>query len=98
MPRFLYCGAEMTVHVSVSNGVPSSGTVAAYPCLVNRTSAKMRYMGTTKGSNNPFTEALAKIAKVPRAEMQKRIEQSPKEPASRHKRYKYVPAERPAKP
>jgi hypothetical protein len=51
-----------------------------------------------KAPPNPFSEALKRLVSVPRAEIQKRIEQAPKEPASRHKRYKYVPAERPAKP
>lgn len=46
----------------------------------------------------PFSEALKRLVSVPHAEMQKRIEQAPKEPVSRHKRYKYVPAEHPGKP
>jgi len=50
------------------------------------------------GSSIAFTEALSKIASMPRAEIQKRLAESPKESVSRHKRYKYVPAERPAKP
>jgi len=48
-------------------------------------------------SPQPFAEALKRLVSVPRAEMQKRIEQAPKEPVSRHKRYKYVPVEQPAK-
>ena len=46
----------------------------------------------------PFSEALKRLVSVPRAEIQKRIEQAPKEAASRHKKYKYVPEDRPAKP
>lgn len=41
---------------------------------------------------NPFAEALSKLVSVPRAEVQKRLSESPKEPISRHKRYKYAPA------
>jgi hypothetical protein len=52
----------------------------------------------TGAVTNPMGTALAQILSVPRAEMQKRIEQAPKESVSRHKRYKYVPGERPAKP
>lgn len=48
--------------------------------------------------NQSFNEALSRLAKVPKAEILRRIEQAPKEPVSRHKRYKYVPAEPAAKP
>jgi hypothetical protein len=47
--------------------------------------------------NHGFNEALKRLVSVPRAEMQKRLENAPKESVSRHKRYKYVPAEPPAK-
>jgi len=40
----------------------------------------------------PFTEALSKLISVPRVEAQRRLAEAPKEPVSRHKRYKYVPA------
>jgi hypothetical protein len=53
----------------------------------------------TKGRPpHAFSDALKRLVSVPRAEMQKRIEQAPKESVSRHKRYKYVPAERPNHP
>ena len=41
-------------------------------------------------SHQAFSEALAKIVSIPRAEMQKRIKTVPEVPVSRHKRYKYV--------
>lgn len=55
--------------------------------------------GNSKGepsAKSTFSEALKRLVSVPRAEMQKRIQQAPKESVSRHKRYKYVPAERPS--
>ena len=54
--------------------------------------------GEPSAKSQVFSEALNRLVSVPRAEMQKRIAQAPKESVSRHKRYKYVPAERPAKP
>ena len=45
-----------------------------------------------------FSDALKRLASVPKAEILKRIEQAPKEPVSRHKRYKYVPAVPAGKP
>lgn len=38
-----------------------------------------------------FAEALSKLVSVPRAEMQRRLNSAPKEPVSKHRRYKYVP-------
>ena len=51
-------------------------------------------------SPNPkaFAEALKRLVTVPRAEVQRRVEQAKPEPSSRHKRYKYVPSEHLAKP
>jgi len=57
--------------------------------------AKVKTQGR---SPQAFSDALKRLVSVPRAEMQKRIEQAPKESALRHKRYKYVPAERRAEP
>ena len=45
-----------------------------------------------------FAEALKRLVTVPRAEVQKRVEQAKPEPSSRHTRYKYVPEEGHAKP
>jgi hypothetical protein len=56
----------------------------------------MKMESPTKGSS-AFKEALSRVSSVSRDEMGKRLEQAPKESVSRHKRYKYVPVERPAK-
>lgn len=45
---------------------------------------------------NAFSEALAKLVAVPRAEMQRRLAEAPQEQVNKHKRFKYVPAETPA--
>lgn len=47
---------------------------------------------------NAFSEALAKLVSVPRAEMQRRLAEAPQEKVDKHKKFKYVPAESPAKP
>ena len=44
-----------------------------------------------------LTEALSKLVRVPRAEMQRRAESAPTEKTSKHKRYKYVPEAAPVK-
>jgi hypothetical protein len=44
-----------------------------------------------------FSDALAKLVSVPRVEMQKRLANAAPEKVSKHKKYKYVPAETPAK-
>jgi hypothetical protein len=46
----------------------------------------------TRSHPSVFSEALSKIALVPHAEMKRRLDSSPKESASHHKRHKYVPA------
>lgn len=53
---------------------------------------------SSTNETKPFSDALSKLVSIPRAEMQKRLDSAPKEAVSRHKRYKYVPAERPSKP
>jgi hypothetical protein len=57
----------------------------------------MKLESSTK-DGSAFKEALARISLVSRDEMEKRLEQSPKEPVSRHKRYKYAPAAQVSKP
>lgn len=49
-------------------------------------------------SSTAFADALSKLVSASRAEVQKRLEIAPKEPVSKHKRYKYVPAGHPSKP
>jgi hypothetical protein len=44
-----------------------------------------------------FSEALAKLVSVPRVEMQRRLANAPQEKVSKHKKFKYVTAETPAK-
>jgi len=40
-----------------------------------------------------FSEALAKLVSVPRAEMQRRLANAPQEKVSKHKKFKYVIAD-----
>jgi hypothetical protein len=56
-------------------------------------------LGSSSSTNakGAFSEALAKIASLPRAEAQKRAESLPATPVSRNQRYKYVPAKPPQK-
>jgi len=41
-----------------------------------------------------FSEALGKLVSVPRAEMQRRLENAPSEKVSKNKKFKYVPAQK----
>jgi hypothetical protein len=45
-----------------------------------------------------FSEALAKLVSVPRAEMQKRLTEARPEKVDKHKRFKYVSSESKVKP
>ena len=51
----------------------------------------MKLESSTK-DGSAFKEALSRVSSVSRQEMEKLLEQAPKESVSRHKRYKYVPA------
>jgi hypothetical protein len=53
---------------------------------------KRTTLSAPKPTSETFSEALAKIVSLPRAEMQRRIKTVPEVPVSRHKRYKYVPS------
>jgi hypothetical protein len=46
---------------------------------------------------NAFSEALAKLVAVPRAEMQRRLAEAPQEKVARRKKFKYVTTEAAAK-
>lgn len=92
MPRIL------DGRTAVPNGLRSyrlsNSSVSPHLCA----SARLIHMEDNSVPNpKTFTEALAKLVSVPRAEMQKRVENAPLEPFSRHKRFEYVPSERPAK-
>jgi hypothetical protein len=45
-----------------------------------------------------FSDALAKLVSVPRAEMQKRLANAAPEKVAKHKKFKYVPADKAVKP
>jgi hypothetical protein len=45
-----------------------------------------------------FSDALAKLVSVPRTEMQRRLAIAPREPVLKHKKFKYIPADKTVKP